>query len=105
MGAVLSIKPILYLDAVGKIDALARVRTKRKALRRLVKLAVDQAGGGTDVHLGVMHSNTLQEAEDVRDQIHAQVDCVETEVLDLSPVIGTHVGPGTVGVAVYNHKT
>jgi DegV family protein with EDD domain len=98
-GTTLQIKPILYFDDQGKIDALERVRTKKKALKRLVDLTVDKANSGK-VMLGVMHSVAPEEANLVRQELESLLDCEEVITLELSPVIGTHVGPGTIGVAI-----
>ena len=99
-GSALSIKPILYFDDQGKIDALEKVRTKKKATARLVELAVQHANG-KPVNVGVMHANALEEVKNLRDQLLEQLDCKQIEIYDISPVIGTHVGPGALGVAVY----
>lgn len=99
-GTALSIKPILFLDGQGKIDALEKVRTKRKATARLIQLAVEQVDG-KPVHVGVMHANALEEAKSLREQLLEQLDCTQIETYDLSPVIGAHVGPGTIGLAIY----
>jgi len=99
-GSALSIKPILYFDDQGKIDALEKVRTKKKATARLVELTVEHANG-KPVNVGVMHANALEEVKNLRDQLLEQLDCKQIEIYDISPVIGTHVGPGALGVAVY----
>ena len=98
LGTMLSIKPILYIN--GTIDALEKVRTKKKAIERLIDLAVDKAAG-KPARVGVMHANALEEAKNLRGYLQLQINCKEIEIYDISPVIGTHVGPGTLGVAVY----
>jgi DegV family protein with EDD domain len=100
-GSALQIKPILTFDDDGKIDALERARTKKKALERLVELAREQANGGK-VHLGIMHSVSPEEANQVREALEQTLDCAEVLTVELSPVIGTHVGPGTIGLAIYS---
>jgi len=100
LGTALSIKPILFLDDQGKIDALEKVRTKGKATVRLIQLAVEQADG-KPVNVGILHANALEEAKNLREQLLEQLDCEQIEIYDLSPVIGAHVGPGTIGVAIY----
>jgi DegV family protein with EDD domain len=99
-GAVLSIKPILYLNDQGKIDALEKVRTKKKVIERLIELAVVKADGNP-VHVGIMHANALEDAKYIQEQLISQLECRESELYEISPVIGTHVGPGTVGIGVY----
>jgi DegV family protein with EDD domain len=99
-GTALNIKPILYLDNDGKIAALDRVRTKRKAMEKLVQLAVDKAAG-RPIHVGVMHANAPDDAIGLQNQLLSQLDCRQSGIYDISPVIGTHVGPGCLGIAVY----
>ena len=99
-GSALSIKPILYLDEQGKIDALEKVRTKRKAIERLIQLAVEQADG-KPVNVGVMHANAIKEANNLQEKLLEQLDCKQIGIYDISPVIGVHVGPGTVGLAIH----
>lgn len=100
LGTALSIKPILYFTEEGKIDALERVRTRRKALRRLLEL-VTTAAGETPVHIGVIHAEAPKQADILRETLEQQLNCQESIMLELSPVLGVHVGPGTVGVAIY----
>lgn len=100
MGMLLDIKPVLFLTPEGKIDALERVRTRRKALDRLVELLVMNAAD-KPVHLSVFHAAALEAARNVMEHASIQMNCSETLLLELSPVIGSHVGPGTIGVAIY----
>jgi DegV family protein with EDD domain len=99
-GTALQIKPILYLDEEGKISALERVRTKGKARKRLIELAQDKSNG-SKVNVSILHAAAPEEANQVRQQIESLVKCQEVFTIELSPVIGTHVGPGTIGVAIY----
>jgi DegV family protein with EDD domain len=96
----LDIKPILFLNSEGKIDALERVRTKRKALQRLVTLAEERADGHP-VHVGIVHANAPQVAKELRDEVAQRLNCKEIFTSELSPAIGVHVGPGTVSVALW----
>jgi len=99
-GAALSIKPILYLNDQGKIDSLEKVRTKKKVIEKLIELAVEKAAGNP-VHVGIMHANALEEAKYIQKQLITQLDCRESDLFEISPVIGTHVGPGSVGIGIY----
>jgi len=103
-GTALRIKPILYLDNDGKIDALERVRTKRKAMEKLLQLAIEKANK-KPVHVGIMHANAPREAMKLRSKLLINLDCKQSKIYEMSPVIGTHVGPGTLGVAVYTAAT
>ena len=98
-GTALSIKPILYLNEEGKIEAFEKVRTKKKAVERLLELAVEKAAGEKS-YVAIYHAQALQEAEAMRDEVQQMLDCYEIGIYKISPVIGTHVGPGALGISV-----
>jgi len=99
-GAALEIKPILYLNDEGKIDALEKVRTKKKAYVRLKELVAEKASG-KKCHIAIMHAKALEDAEAIKTELSEQLDCASIGIYDLSPVIGTHTGEGTLGIAVH----
>lgn len=100
LGTVLDIKPILFFNEEGKIDALERVRTKKKAFNRLLALAEEEAGGRA-VHVGVLHANAPGEAVALQNGLTERLNCEECYTFELCPAIGVHVGPGTIGLALY----
>ena len=103
LGGALNIKPILHLNKEGKIDSLEKVRTKKKALQRIINLAIEKADG-KQAHVGVIHAQAREDAEKIRDILAEKIDCAELGIYDLSPVIGTHVGPGTIGIALHTEE-
>jgi DegV family protein with EDD domain len=95
LGTVLDLKPILSL-AEGRVVPLDRVRTRAKAIPRLVErlrqdLPVER--------LAVMHAQAPEDAERIRAQLAAELPDVDVDIGELGAVLGTHVGPGTVGLA------
>ena len=98
-GSVLQIKPVLHLNE-GRIDVLEKVRTARKAKQRLLEIVTERAGD-RPIHACVVHAQAPHEAERVRLYLAEHFDCRELFVVEFSPVIAVHVGPGTVGVAFY----
>jgi len=99
-GTALEIKPILYLNEEGKIDALEKVRTKKKAYARLKDLVAEKADG-KKCHVAIMHAQAMADAEKIKKEITEKLDCASVGIYDLSPVIGTHAGEGTLGIAVH----
>lgn len=99
-GTALEIKPILYLDQDGKIGALEKVRTKKKAYLRLKQLVAEKAGG-KKCHVAIMHAQAMQDAEAIQAELSSELDLASIGIYDLSPVIGTHAGEGTLGIAVH----
>jgi DegV family protein with EDD domain len=98
LGAALNIKPILEL-VDGKLEAADRVRTRGRALNRVVQLVEERIAGRKPVHLASLHANCPEDAKLMVDQLHERLEVKETLVSTVSPVVGTHVGPGTVGIA------
>ena len=99
-GSMLSIKPLLELQE-GKIEALEKVRTKRKAVQRLLDIAVEACVGKSKIHAAVANASTPQEAQSVADELQKRLHPAELYIVDMSPVIGTHTGPGALGIAWY----
>jgi DegV family protein with EDD domain len=98
LGTALNIKPILYMHE-GKIESLERVRTKGKALDRLIELVAEKCDSKSPIQLAGAHANSLEDAQALVDKAKRQLNPTETLIGDLSPVIGSHVGPGTVALA------
>jgi DegV family protein with EDD domain len=98
LGTILNVKPLLEMQA-GKIEAVERIRTKRKALDRMLDLVEGKISGQTPVRLAVVHANAEVEALSLLETARQRFNPVETILSPLSPVIGTHAGPGTVAIA------
>jgi DegV family protein with EDD domain len=95
VGSVLDVKPILGV-VDGAVHPLDRVRTRRKAIPRLVELL---RGDLPVEHLAVLHAQAAEDAEGLRSMLAMQLPELQVEVGEVGAVLGTHVGPGTVGLA------
>ena len=91
-GTILNIKPVLEMQD-GKIESVAKVRTKQKAIRHMIDLTAERINGRTPVRIAVTHANSEAEAATLLGTLQKQFDHVETMISPLSPVIGTHAGP------------
>lgn len=96
VGGALAIKPLLQIKS-GEVAPLEKVRTSRRAVRRLVEIA-EEAGNGGDARYIVQHFAAAERAEEVRGRLADNGNRVS--VRGLSAVIGTHAGPGVVGITV-----
>jgi len=97
-GTMLQMKPVLEVRD-GRIEPLERIRTRTKALARLVEIAVERIGDKKPVYLACLHANIDEVAKEVLAQVTEIVQPEKTLVTGLSPAVGTHTGPGTVGLA------
>ncbi len=98
LGSALNIKPILEVVG-GRVEAIERVRTRSKSLDRLLELAEERIGGRKPVHLASLHTNVPEDAQMLLERAKARIEAVEAISSEVSPVVGTHAGPGTVGIA------
>ncbi len=99
LGTALNLKPILYLED-GKIEALEKVRTSKRAHSRLLELLEENTDGKNPINMmGIVNAAAPESANLLLEEIKTRFSPNEILVADISPVIGTHTGPGTVGVA------
>jgi DegV family protein with EDD domain len=96
-GSALNIKPILWVDD-GQVEPLERVRTKGKAVSRLLEILDDKLAGKPNLRVATLHAGVEQEAVDLLKVVEERWATVEGHVTPVSPAVGTHVGPGTVGI-------
>lgn len=102
LGSLIQIKPILTV-AEGKVKVLGKIRTKKRAVKTLVQMFIDdieQHGfGEAIVHHINCETEALALAKEIESVLHQQV-----LTCPIGPVIGTHVGPGAIGIAYYTEK-
>jgi len=98
LGTALNIKPILEITG-GKVQAIERVRTRKKSLLRLVELVEERVKDKHPVRLAVLHARAEEDARELQKFAESRIETEESIFSEVSPVIGTHAGPGTVGLA------
>lgn len=100
LGSLINIKPILQLQD-GRIEALEKVRSRAKAAERLVEILVERAGRSRTLRGAVVNALAPEEAKALQERLAAALPFVEMYSLGLSPAIGTHTGPGTIGAGFW----
>lgn len=101
LGTMLNLKPILEVRE-GKIEAAGKVRTMNKAVDKVIEIMKEQIGENTPVRIAIQHGNAYQEAVNLLNKVTASMPdgtVAEAVIADVSPVIGTHTGPGVIGIA------
>lgn len=100
VGTLLALKPLLHLSD-GRVEPLASVRTKRAAIERMLSVVEAECRGRGAMHAAVVDASASDEARLVYEQVAGRFKPVELIQTQLSPVVGAHAGPGTVGIAFY----
>lgn len=97
LGGMLSIKPLLILEE-GEIVALEKVRTRQKAIEKLVEFITEF----THIErMVILHSTTLEDVNMLIEQINLVLPNLDISVDYYGPVMATHLGPNALGVVVY----
>lgn len=100
VGSLLGIKPILGV-AGGEVVPVDKVRGGRAAHPRMLQLFRERLEEGRPVVAAVAHAKAPVWADRLRGLLEAELSVREMLVGEMGPVVGTHAGPGTVGVALY----
>ena len=98
LGTMLNMKPILAIQD-GRVEGVDRIRTKNKAHDRVLELVNEKIGGKTPVRLATLHANAAEDAKALLTRAEQAFSPVESLFTEVSPTVGTHAGPGTVGLA------
>ena len=103
LGTALKIKPLLHLEG-GHIEPLAQVRTKRKAIAQMLDIVEERLGGRQMGEVSILEAGNPEEGKVVAQQVKERFGISTVYHAMVSPAIGTHVGPGTVGIAFYAER-
>jgi DegV family protein with EDD domain len=98
VGSLLDMKPILDLRD-GRVEPIERVRTKRKAVDRVMDIIVERTNGKSPIRLATLHANVPEEAAALLAKCKQRVGAAEAIMCEVSPTVATHTGPGTIGLA------
>jgi DegV family protein with EDD domain len=100
LASLLNIKPIIILED-GLIDVSEKVRTRRKALDRMMAILEERVGRSAPVNLAVVHAMAPAEGQALLDEASARFACRECFVTDLALSLAVQFGPGTLGLVAY----
>ena len=98
LGNLLSIKPILYFNDAGVIEVFEKIRTEKKAIKRLIEV-VEEKTASASYQIIVIHGNAEEKAESLRQQLIEAGIADDISLATFGSVIGTHLGEGSVALA------
>lgn len=100
LASVLQLKPVIKVED-GVLEACENVRTRSRALNRLVDLLVEAVGQHDPVNVAVVHARALEEGRKLLERLEAVLNCRETLFDELVASLAVHGGPGIVGAFAY----
>ena len=97
LGNLLSIKPILYFNDQGVIEVYEKVRTEKKATKRLIEIIKEATASG-QYRIIVIHGNAPEKAEELRQHLLDSEVGTDISLATFGSVIGTHLGAGSIAL-------
>ena len=97
LGNLLSIKPILYFNDQGVIEVYEKVRTEKKATKRLIEIIKEATASG-QYRIIVIHGNAPEKAEELRQHLLESGVGTDVSLATFGSVIGTHLGAGSIAL-------
>ncbi len=97
LATALNIKPVLEL-VDGRLEALERVRTRKKVMARVLELLVERVGDRRPLRISALHAKSEADAQALLEEARVRLNPDEAVLSEVSPAIGVHVGPGTIGI-------
>ncbi|HLR72895.1 MAG TPA: DegV family protein [Pseudogracilibacillus sp.] len=98
IGSLLNIKPVLHI-VDGLIIPFEKIRTRKKALNRIMSMLENDVEKKEVKRVVFIHANNLTMAEKMEKEFSEKHPEVETIISHFGPVIGTHLGEGSLGVS------
>jgi DegV family protein with EDD domain len=98
IGSLLNIKPILSIDPDGEVFSVDKVRGQKKAMQRIIELFQQNKMASQQVQAIIAHSNAHDTAEQFEGLLRENFQVASLTYTALGPVIGTHAGPGAIGI-------
>lgn len=102
IGSIVNIKPLLAVNNEGKLVSVSTVRGRKRSLNTLTNAFLQVYPNNKDNNktIFIVHCDAPAEAENMAEELREKTEC-EVIVNMISPSIGSHAGPGTVGICYF----
>lgn len=101
IGSSINLKPIISCNEDGIYYTVAKVLGRKRSIRKMIDLALDFAKDADNYNVSVVHGGAEDEANEIKEMIMPLLpNCKLLTEGQISPVLGVHTGPGTVGIAI-----
>jgi DegV family protein with EDD domain len=102
LGTLLKIKPLLEISKKGKVETINKIRTTKKAREEMKRVFLEEVKG-KDIQAFIIYTNNPDDANEVKQEFES-AGIKDIEMIPLTPVVGCHAGPGTMGVGYIERK-
>jgi len=96
-GSLLKLKPLLEVSKEGKVVTLEKIRTTPKAREAMVERFLAETKD-KQIEAFIVYTNNFNEVADLKDELEEKHGLKDVKLVPLTPVVGCHAGPGTMGL-------
>ena len=100
IGTLLKIKPLLKIMEDGSLKPYEKIRTTTKAQKRLLEIVLSETEN-KNVEFFIAYTTNKEKAEEIKNEVLAQRPNAKFTLIPLTPVVGAHAGPGTLGLGYF----
>ncbi|HEM3660137.1 TPA: DegV family protein [Streptococcus suis] len=101
IGGLVNIKPLLALNAEGKLEAIAKIRGRKKGIKEMLNLTLDNLDHSTVM---VAYTGDIEAAEAIKATLLEDSRVTDVLLTELGPIIATHTGTGALAILSINKK-
>lgn len=101
IGGLVNIKPLLALNAEGKLEAIAKIRGRKKGIKEMLNLTLDNLDHSTVM---VAYTGDIEAAEALKATLLEDSRVSEVLLTELGPIIATHTGTGALAIISINKE-
>ncbi|HEL1972683.1 TPA: DegV family protein [Streptococcus suis] len=101
IGGLVNIKPLLALNAEGKLEAIAKIRGRKKGIKEMLNLTLDNLDHSTVM---VAYTGDIEAAEVIKATLLEDSRVSDVLLIELGPIIATHTGTGVLAILSINKK-
>jgi DegV family protein with EDD domain len=104
IGNLLKVKPIIKITNEGTFEVFQKVRSEKKAIRRMAELLGEAKKVNTIYGVQIMHGNVPEKAAELKQLVEEKYDDLDIVVGEISSTIAVHAGEGTLGMVWHNEE-
>jgi DegV family protein with EDD domain len=98
IGSLLEVKPVLHVSNDGSLNVVKKIRGRKKSIKTLFEEFKTRAINPEEQMIYIAHGDCIEDAEYLKSLILSETTPKDMVINSLGPVIGTHTGPGLVGL-------
>jgi DegV family protein with EDD domain len=105
MGTLIGVRPIIYMNAEGKMVSIGKERGRRNALLALLRYIEEKGDNVKDHHIVIGHTDVPEDAEELASMVREKFGAdTNVEIIPANPTAGSHCGPNCMGISFHSVK-